>query len=115
MDMFDMFGMMGNYESRKIENTKVNDAIIDTCKVTDSKAGHETGISHPHYNDGKWIIVAEYFSVDKAREGHKKWVKIFEKGLPEELKDVSTCSVVELSKTFGFESDITHKKRKKYE
>ena len=110
--MFDMFGngMANNYEDRKIDNTEVNGAIIDTCSVTDTEAGFETAIIHPSYNNGKWIVVEEYYSKDKAIKGHKEWVKLFEKELPEELKDVSTCEIVKLAGVFGCELNEVHKK-----
>lgn len=106
--MLDMFGMISNYEERKIANTKVGKAEIDTCKVTDVYAIAETGIKHPQYNEGKWIIVEEYHSVEEAKNGHKKWVAVFKKGLPEELKDVSSFIFKQLADIMG--NDPTHKR-----
>ena len=51
--MFGFFDMMDNYEKRKIENTVVGEATIDTCAVSDSEQPFETGIIHPRYNDGE--------------------------------------------------------------
>ena len=89
--------MYGNYEERLVENTKINGAVIDTVMVTDSYEPYETGIAHPNFNDGKWIIVEMYNSKEQARAGHKKWVNMFRYSLPKELKDVSTSTIKKLT------------------
>lgn len=59
--MFGFIDMLGTYEQRKVCNTVVNEAIIDTASVTDNLGfPFETGISHPSYYEGKWIIVEQY-------------------------------------------------------
>jgi hypothetical protein len=99
--MFGFLSMMDNYEDRKVANysDEKSGLIVDTCAVTDSDEPFETGICHPNYNDGKWVIVEMYSSKEKAQEGHEKWVKIMTaKKLPANLKDVSTCELVKLSR-----------------
>lgn len=96
--MFSFFGMIGNYESRKVANNEINGAVIDTVAVTDSEQPYETGIKHPNFDNGNWIIVEMYEDEDSAKDGHIKWVDLFKKGIPKELSDVSTC---ELKKFFS--------------
>lgn len=99
--MFSFYSMYGNYEQRVVKNTKINGATIDTAAVTDSREPYETGIQHPKFNKGGWVIVEMYHTRKQAEKGHEKWVKIFKKGLPDELTDVSTCEVQEFADMFG--------------
>ena len=108
--MFDFLDMVGTYESRKVENTEVNDVVIDTCMVTDSTQSYETGICSKHYNDNQWIIVEQYDDKIQAEEGHKKWVKVFGKELPKTIKDVSTCTISRIAKMFEKEEDSIYTK-----
>lgn len=91
--MFDFLSMMDNYESRKVANDIINDAVIDTAAVNDSRQPYETAIRHPDYNDGKWIIVELYPTRKAAAEGHKRWVERFASGLPKHLADVNSCDL----------------------
>jgi len=91
--MFGFMDMIGNYEARKIKNTVINEATIDTVAVGDSHLPYETGISHYRYNNGGWIIVELYGSKEEAEIGHEKWVKRFKGKLPQKLKDVSSCGL----------------------
>ncbi len=98
--MFDFLDMQGTYKDRLVENTKINSAEVDTVMVTDSAEPYETGISHPQYNDGSWVIVEMYNTKKEAKEGHKRWVEVFSKDeLPVKLEDVSTSNIAELLKT----------------
>jgi len=99
--MLNFINMANNYEERKVENFEGEGGlIVDTCAVTDSDSPYETGISHPLYNDGEWVIVEMYSSEETAIEGHKKWVNLMTaKTLPAELKDVSTAGIVKLMST----------------
>lgn len=93
-----LFGldMLLNYDDRKVERFEKGTLIVDTCAVSDSAQPYETGIKHSSYNEGKWIIVQLYDSVNEAKKGHKQWVKrMTSKSLPKELKDVSSASITE--------------------
>lgn len=93
-DLFGFFNMIDNYEERKVKNYTLNELNIDTCAVSDSDKPYETGIQHPLYNEGKWIIVELYDTKEEAENGHDKWVKIMTKNkLPEVLKDVNSCFI----------------------
>jgi len=95
--LFDFLGMMDNYEERKVDRFEKGKLIVDTCSVTDSEQSFETGIQHPNYNNGDWIIVEMYNSKKEARIGHDKWVKkMTAKRFPKELKDVSTATMAKL-------------------
>jgi len=59
-----------NYEERLVENSKINDFVVDTCYTSDY--GYETAINK---FDGDWIVVERYKDKEKSKEGHKKWCK----------------------------------------
>lgn len=101
--MFNFLSMAGNYDQRKVENTKINGVEIDTCRVTDSRQPYETALHHPDYNDDGWIVVEMYYDKDAAIEGHKKWVNLFSDSehFPESLTDTGTSDIGELANSFG--------------
>jgi len=102
VSMFGFFDMAFNYESRKVANTVIGGATIDTAAVTDSARPYETGIAHPDYNGGSWIIVELYDSKEQAELGHAKWVKIFSrKRLPPHLIDVNESELQNVAKAIG--------------
>lgn len=76
------------YKDRLIENTKINDAVIDTIEIIECRNIYETAIKHPNYNDNDWITVEFYKNKNKAIEGHFKWVKRISKKLPDMLIDI---------------------------
>lgn len=94
VSMFGFFDMVGNYEIRKVANDTIGDAEIDTCSVTDGALRYETGITHPDYNEGGWIIVEAYPTRDKAVAGHARWVKkMSAKRLPKVLTDCQNAGI----------------------
>jgi len=102
--MFDYFDMVGTYEQRVVDNYKDGDLVVDTCKVTDSRQPYETGVKHPRYSDGDWVIVEMYDTKAAAQKGHDKWVKIMTaNNLPTSLSDVSTATISELMDYFDDE------------
>lgn len=96
--MFEFLTMEGNYEERKVENTKINGVEIDTAAVTDSEQPYETGIKSEIYGDGGWVIVELYDSKEEAYVGHGKWVEKFrdKNEFPDQLEDVSSCELAKL-------------------
>lgn len=109
--MFGYLDMLGNYKERKVANYEKDGLIIDTCLVTDSDKPYETGIIHPNYNGGDWIIVELYNTKKEARVGHNRWVKkMTAKKLPTKLKDVSTSETAKLCDTFDDDSWREYKK-----
>jgi hypothetical protein len=109
-NLFGFMDMAGTYEQRKVANTKINDAIIDTCAVTDSEQPYETAIQHKAYNEGQWVIVEMYDTKKQSIIGHKKWVNKFKNDLPEKLEDVSTSKIMNLNKLL-FQTDYTFNKK----
>ncbi len=95
--------MMDNYEQRKVARFDgENGLCIDTAAVTDSRQPYETGIQHPNYKSGGWVIVEMYDFKEEAQKGHDKWVKTMTaETLPKTLKDVSSCDLVELGRAIG--------------
>ena len=101
-DMFG-FGMMGNYEERKVARwpDDKDKWIVDTVAVNDSAQPYETAIQHPGYNDGKIIVVEMYDTKKLAQEGHDRWIETMSADkLPERLVDVSTCFIASLASFF---------------
>lgn len=98
--MLNFFSMMGNYDQRKVENSKVGDGEVDTALVTDSTKPYETGIRHPAYRDGDWIIVQLYSTKNEAIEGHKRWCNVMSVP-PEYLDDVNECEFEQLASELG--------------
>ena len=98
MSAFDFFGMMGNYESRKVDNFKEGKLEIDTAAVTDARDPYETAVKHPKYNRGSWVIVETYRNKEDAIEGHKRWVATMTADtLPEMLRDVSNAEIADFT------------------
>ncbi len=107
--MFNFFDMVGNYEQRKVANFTKDELVIDTASVTDGDHPYETGILHPEYNDGDWIIVEAYDSKEDAQRGHDDWVKIMTaKELPDELRDCVNAGIGKLSESIG--NNVTFKR-----
>jgi len=93
--MFDFLEMNGTWEERSVARYENGEITVDTCAVTDSTKPFETGIQHPSYNDGEWIIVEEYDTKEQAERGHKKWVKILTSDeLPRVIEDKSTSNIL---------------------
>ena len=110
--MFDFLDMMENHEQRLVDNYKQGDLEIDTCAVTDSKQPYETGISHPAYNEGSWVIVEMYNTKIEAQKGHDIWVQTMTaKEMPDQLIDISTASIAILCSAVS-ENDDWRKKPK---
>ncbi len=103
--MFDIFSsilsMAGNYEARKVTRFEDADNLItvDTCSVSDGHHPYETGIEHPEYNGGLFIIVEAYDTIEDAQKGHDKWIEIItHEPLPVALED---CQNSEITDHFG--------------
>ncbi len=99
--MFEFFSMAGTYEERKVDNYSKDGLEIDTCLVTDSRKDYETGIRHPDYNGGKWVIVELYDTTEEAKAGHSKWLDLMINSEPEQLVDVSSCELADMLKELG--------------
>jgi len=98
MGLFDFFDMADNYKERKVANYSKDGIVIDTCAVSDSDKPFETGVAHPQYNDGDWVIVQLYNTKKEAKKGHDKWADIMVNNPPQQLKDVSTCAIANMLK-----------------
>jgi len=64
--MFDFLNMYSTYESRKVARWEDpnSSTIVDTTSVTDGKQPYETAVCNNDYNDGKWVIVQAYDTVE---------------------------------------------------
>ena len=90
-DISDLFKTKNSIPDFKL-SANVNNALIETCYPGYEKE-YLTSIIHPAFDEGCFLIVEEYENETDAKTGHEKWVKIFEKWLPFELKDVATDKV----------------------
>ena len=107
--MFNVIGMIGNYPQRLVDVTKVKSAVVDTVSVTDGSHPYETAVSHPEYNDDRWIVVEAYDTREEAQEGHNKWVDIMSSDdLPDKLVD---CCNAEISKFLDPKKMIFYRKK----
>lgn len=111
-DLFGFMNMMDNHEERNVKNYTKDEMSIDTSAVSDSDKSYETGIQHPLYNEGEWVIVELYDNKEEAESGHDKWVKIMTADtLPDSLQDVSTCAIAEISRALDKEGTYTNHKK----
>ena len=86
LSLLSLFG-----EKDEVARDETGDVIVDTCYRSETGM-FETGVSHPQYNSGKWIIVEEYETREQARAGHDKWLAVMTADeLPDTLVDVSTA------------------------
>ena len=70
-NLFAAMSDYGNYESRKVNRTNINDYTIDTAYTSDY--GYETAIWKNDSDD--MAIVERYEDKSEAIEGHNKWVE----------------------------------------
>lgn len=78
-----MYESEAEYKQRKVENTELENGIIDTAFTPDT-GYFETGIKPQNM---EWIIVEEYSTHEDATRGHKKWVRYMGKN-PKKLYSV---------------------------
>ena len=69
-NLFAAMADYGNYESRKVDRTVINDYTIDTTYTSDY--GYETAIWE---KDSDIAIVERYEDKSEAIKGHNKWVE----------------------------------------
>jgi len=77
---------------------------VDTCRVSDGQQPYETGIEHPEYNEGAWVIVEAYDTPEEAQGGHERWVRIMTDDPPAQLVD---CCNSEVAKRYAELGGIT--------
>jgi hypothetical protein len=106
MTLLGILEAMGTLESRKVSRYKNGDVLISTVRNTDNdEFPYETAIAHPHYNEGKWIIVEEYRDIDEAKTRHEYWVTLMTSDqLPPSLTDISTSRIQQLIVALGGEA-----------
>ncbi len=76
----------GDRSFRKIAfRDDVKGLTIDTVNTFD--CGWETGIK----KNGEWIIVEEYSDEQRAKKGHKKWIKSIKENPIQELEHCRTA------------------------
>ena len=96
MSIFSFVNDFGNHNSRKIDRFENDTLSIDTCRVSDGMQPYETAVMHSEYNSKKWIIVEAYDTIEKAREGHSRWVeRMTNLDLPIELTDCANAAVAQ--------------------
>ena len=99
------------HSEREIAHDETEDLVVDTVAVNDSEQPFETGIKHPLYNDGRWIIVEMYNTKEEAVIGHNKWVeKMTAAELPDQLEEKGTSGAIDLLRNDGH--NLIYKKGK---
>ncbi len=69
---------IGNHAERVVDIYQSEDLMIDTYRVSDHSGNpFETAVKHPHYNQGKRIIVETYLTKEEAQQGHNRWLQSF--------------------------------------
>lgn len=100
-----MLNMAGNYDERCVNNYDDGVTKVDTARVTDGQKPFETAVSHKDYNNGQWIIVEAYDTVDEAKIGHESWVKTMTaERLPDVLFDCCNAKIAKAALDFGWPS-----------
>jgi hypothetical protein len=82
----------------------VNNAMIATFYDTPVKC--ITVIGHCAFSEEDLLTVEEYDNEGAAKTGHEKWVKTFEKYLPDELRDVTNDKLYKREFVDHFEEDF---------
>jgi hypothetical protein len=84
-----------------VDDYEQGDLVVDTVAVNDATEPYETGIRHPKYNNGKWVIVETYNTKELAQVGHDKWVAVMTaETLPTKLMDRSTAAIAKMCDNF---------------
>jgi hypothetical protein len=92
-----MFLNMRPYEDRKVARFEKDDLIISTAEMDDGSQPFETGVQHPDYNEGKWVIVEAYATKELAKAGHDRWVGTMTADtLPDALVDCANCVIAQI-------------------
>lgn len=99
--MFNFLNMRP-YEQRNVDYYHKGKLDIDTSEVPDGSSPFETGIRHPDYNYGEWIIVEAYNNRENAQSGHNRWVESMAI-LPDELTDCANSFLVQCLEKQTFE------------
>lgn len=97
--MFEFINDMFNYETRKVDcwQNEDEDQMVSTARVSDGTRPYETAFQHPEYNDGKIVIVEAYDTLEDARAGHTRWLKLMTEGpLPESLRECCNAGIAQL-------------------
>jgi hypothetical protein len=95
-DMFDFPADADNYQDRAVAHWTSDDGTVevDTCRVSDGHQPIETAVIHPEYNDGAWMIVEAYPTVEQAQAGHERWVELCRRdALPAVIADCCNAKV----------------------
>lgn len=97
-----MFGMIGNYEARKVGRDEFDWGFVSTCLVTDGAHLYETAVKHTDYRDDDMVIVEAYDTRAEAEAGHTKWVAAMTtEPLPDKLVDCCNAEVAQLLDAFS--------------
>lgn len=80
-------------EERRVGLDEFDDWVVSTVAITDiANYSYETAVCHPDFNDGNYIAVDHYKTVEEAKEGHQKWVDHCKSG-PETLEDPMRANI----------------------
>jgi hypothetical protein len=99
-------------EKRSVERYETLNLIVDTCLIDDSDQPFETAVQHSNYNNGQWIVVGVYNTIEEALTGHHKWIEIMTtEPLPNKLVDIATDPITKTLRVLGDASLTFYRKR----
>ncbi len=102
--MFNFLRMMDDYDDRKVNRWDSEDGLkmVSTAMVTDGREPYETAVQHPEYNGGRMVIVECYPTIEDAKQGHAKWLKMAQnETLPSTLVDCANAEISQLMDAVG--------------
>lgn len=103
------FLLSAPYEDRAVARWANDDesAVVDTCKVVDGKLPVETAVCHPDYNDGDWMIVEAYASIEAALVGHERWVRLVQSDeLPDVIADCCNAHCASFAEELSGDAEV---------
>lgn len=77
--------ILGPIES--IARKETENYLVSTVRTRDSWFA-ETAIASTEVNQGKWLVVETYDSLEAAEQGHESWIEFMEKNEFQELTDI---------------------------
>ncbi len=87
-------------EERRVALDEFDEWEVSTVSMPDTPGfNYETAVCSPDFNEGNWIIVENYVTIEESKAGHQKWIDLC-KGNPTVILDVASS---EIAKQCGIE------------
>lgn len=100
------------HKYREVAHYEQDGIIVDTARVSDGFQPIETAVAHPEYNNGKWVIVAAYDTIEAATSGHDEWArKMTTEPLPDKLVDCQNNPMAKMGASIGVKMEFPRERR----